>query len=442
MLWIFAIFTILLVVILVPYLIGSAKSQLQEMDDSLAIRMKQLKRDFQFQTKELKRRLDSGDLAESEWQTLTEELKKETALSLAGTEKAAAKGSAVQTPVVFAGLMVLIVAVAFVSYEYVGFQADQINQSSVIKLIKDDAEAIDKLRNRLRENPNQTSINDLYLALRSRVDLEPEAIDAWQQLTFFNASYGREEEALKTIRVAMRKHPESLDLKVDKAQLLTSTSDTQQIIEGHKLLGEVLEKDPNHQGALLIRGDSAFRIGMYDLAIASWESLKTSMQSNPQMTKALDDRIKMATDRKAGNVTEADSQAKPTQADGANAQELAESARPGIYVRVQIDETLMDRLDGNEDIFIFARAASGPPFPIAVVRTKVGDLMGPVQLNDSQAMQEQFALSKYDEITVSARISFSGTPSATKGDIQGNSEPIKRPFPAQPVTIILDQVVE
>ncbi len=442
MLWIFVIFTITLVSIMLPYLVGQAKQSLKEVDDSLAIRMKQLKRDFQFQTKELKRRLDSGDLAESEWQTLTDELKKETALSLAGTERAAKQGRSHATPVVLVTLLVLMGIIAYISYQYTGFQEQQINQSRLIKLVKNDANAITTLREQLRENPDQSKMTDLYLALRSRIDVAPESIEAWQQLSFFNASLGRDDEAMKTIDIAMRKHPDSLDLKVDKAQLLTNASDSQAIIEGHKLLGEVLRKDPNHQGALLIRGDSAFRVGMYDLAITSWESLKTGVQSNPEMTKALDERIEMATARKNGQISDLESSS-TDQTDSSEATKpLSDVNRPGVTVQIQIAEQLKDRLDGNEDIFIFARATSGPPFPIAVVRTKVGDLSGPVVLDDSRAMQAQYTLSKFDEITINARISFSGNATAASGDIQGSVASIKRPFPAEPITIMLDQVVE
>ena len=223
---------------------------------------------------------------------------------------------------------------------------------------------------------------------------------------------------------------------------MTSASDTKQIIEGHKLLGEVLARDPKHQGALLIRGDSAYRIGMYDLAIASWQALKSGVQSNPQMINALDERIRMATARNNGEVSENQATSGVDSQDKTENTTLNEASRPGVSVQIQIAEQLMDRLDGNEDIFIFARAASGPPFPIAVVKTKVGDLMGPIVLNDSQAMQAQYSLSKFDEITISARISFSGNATASTGDIQGSIAAIKRPFPAEPITLVLDQVVE
>jgi cytochrome c-type biogenesis protein CcmH len=79
---------------------------------------------------------------------------------------------------------------------------------------------------------------------------------------------------------------------------------------------------------------------------------------------------------------------------------------------------------------------------VAVAKLKVSDIRGPVLLDDRLAMQPQFKLSNYDAITITARISFSENATPTVGDIQGQSERVNRPFPAQPIAIVLNEVVE
>ena len=435
MLWVFTLFVIIAIAVIAPILLGQSKRAIQEMEASLDIRLRQLKRDFQFQNKELKRRLNQGDLDESEWQELSEELKKETASSLAGTERAVAQGSTKSAPIMFVALMLFVAAVAYMTYLTVGFGEQQIKQSQIVDSLLNNPSIIDDYRKQLDEDPSQEMINEYYLALRARVDLAPEDVNNWRDLTYFNANYGRQEQAMETLKVALKKHPQSVDLKVDKAQLLVMSSETQEIIEGHRLLSEILQQDPEQQRALLIKGDSAYRIGMYDIATQTWRKLKTTMQDNQAMLKALDDRINMAQQRQAGNVPE-------VAPDNGSPSELDNQSRPGVNVAVTIAPELMDRLDGNETMFIFARAENGPAIPVAVAKLKVGDIRGPVLLDDRLAMQPQFKLSNYDAITITARISFTENATPTAGDIQGQSERVTRPFPAQPVAVVLNEVVE
>jgi cytochrome c-type biogenesis protein CcmH len=445
MIWVFIVFTLIVIGFILPSLIAPAKKQIKEVESSLDIRMIQLKRDFQFQTKELKRRLESGDLDEQEWQQLTDELKRDTAQSIAGTEKAAKAGNTNTKPLVFAILTAVVVGVAYMTYQTAGFHNEQQLQADVIKFLKTDPQAIDTIRKNVSANPSQRYLEEYYLALRSRVELDPDNPDVWRDLSFFNANYGRNDEAMATLRVAMRKYPDDLDLKVDKAQLLSATSDTKQIIEGHKLLGEVLKENPNHQGALLVRGDSAYRIGMYDLAIKSWQTLATNMQDNAEMVTALNQRISSAEARLRGDMPdgiEAHSKAMATESKAAPpAPEPDSDSRPGVRVVLEIPGNIMDQLNGNEDIFVFARAVNGPPFPIAARRMKVADFRNEILLDDTTSMQAQFALSNYDEIQINARISLSGGPNASSGDIQGKIASLKRPFPAEPVTIVLSDIV-
>ena len=75
--------------------------------------------------------------------------------------------------------------------------------------------------------------------------------------------------------------------------------------------------------------------------------------------------------------------------------------------------------------FIFARAVNGPPPPVAVKRLRVSDLPTTITLSDADAMVPQFRMSLFPEITVSARISKSGQPTAQSGDFQSAVAPAK-----------------
>ena len=79
---------------------------------------------------------------------------------------------------------------------------------------------------------------------------------------------------------------------------------------------------------------------------------------------------------------------------------------------------LRDKAGPDDTVFIFAKAVSGPPMPLAVLRAKVRDLPMPFQLDDSQAMMPGVTLSSVPALVVGARISHSGNAMPASGDLQ------------------------
>jgi cytochrome c-type biogenesis protein CcmH len=74
---------------------------------------------------------------------------------------------------------------------------------------------------------------------------------------------------------------------------------------------------------------------------------------------------------------------------------------------------------------VFARAAQGPRMPLAIVRKQVKDLPTTVTLDDSTAMSPQMTISSVPEVVIGARVSKTGNASASSGDMQGLTQPLK-----------------
>jgi cytochrome c-type biogenesis protein CcmH len=90
-------------------------------------------------------------------------------------------------------------------------------------------------------------------------------------------------------------------------------------------------------------------------------------------------------------------------------------------------------------VFIYARAAEGPPMPLAVQRVKARELPVSFALDDAMAMAPGMELSAHARVIVTARVSKSGGATPQPGDLQGASAPVAND--ASGVTVLIDTEV-
>jgi len=107
---------------------------------------------------------------------------------------------------------------------------------------------------------------------------------------------------------------------------------------------------------------------------------------------------------------------------------------------VALDPALAAQAAPEDTVFIFARAAQGPPMPLAIVRLQVKDLPTDVTLDDSQAMMPAMKLSNYAEVVVGARVSKRGDALPASGDLQVLSDALQTQSTAA-VSLTIDQVI-
>ncbi|HXF44531.1 MAG TPA: hypothetical protein VNK91_00255, partial [Burkholderiaceae bacterium] len=115
------------------------------------------------------------------------------------------------------------------------------------------------------------------------------------------------------------------------------------------------------------------------------------------------------------------------------------TARPSVQGTVQLAPALAGKAAPTDTVFVFARAVDGPRAPLAVLKLQVKDLPAQFSLDDSLAMAPQFALSKFENVTIAARVSKSGRPEPASGDLEGASGAVK--VGARGVVVTIDRVV-
>jgi cytochrome c-type biogenesis protein CcmH len=123
----------------------------------------------------------------------------------------------------------------------------------------------------------------------------------------------------------------------------------------------------------------------------------------------------------------------------AKAEKKSVASASALRGTVSISPKVKDQASPDDTVFVFARAAEGPPMPLAVARVRVRDLPYRFSLDDSMAMAPQLKLSAFPKVVVTARISKTGNASAQPGDLQGASAPVANNAGA--VAVVIDGFV-
>ena len=112
-----------------------------------------------------------------------------------------------------------------------------------------------------------------------------------------------------------------------------------------------------------------------------------------------------------------------------------------ITVKVALNPKFKDQVGPQDTVFVFAKAAQGPPMPLAIMRLTASQLPASVTLTDGMGMLPNLTLSQFPQIVLGARISKSGNAMAQRGDLQTQSAAMTT-TQTEPVQLTIDQRVD
>lgn len=251
----------------------------------------------------------------------------------------------------------------------------------------------------------QTGTGTVLAKLKARTEADPEDGDAWLALAQSYRSQRDFTAASAAYAKAQSLLPPDADLLADYADAMAAAQDRRLDGEPIALVEQALQIDSDHPKALWLAATAALQRGDNAQAKTHWRHL--------QRLLPIDSPDRRIIDR---NLAALDGQSM----DPAPAQ--ADSAAPAmVRGRVDISPELRARVSDEDTVFIFARAADGPPMPLAVLRKQVRDLPFEFSLDDSLAMQPQLKLSGFEQVMLGARVSRSGTVTQQPG--QPSNEP-------------------
>lgn len=267
---------------------------------------------------------------------------------------------------------------------------------------------------------------EMIKGLQDRLEKNPNDGKGWGMLGRSYAVLGRFNESAAAYEKATNLIP-------DNAVLLVNYADVLAMVNGKSLQGKPLELlhsalkiDPNNTKALLLSGKAAYQIGDYAHAVAYFEKLLQLLPPNSPQAKQIQNNIAQVRAQQANPQP-------PTKGDVRPATSVVH-----ISGMVSLSPSLATKAAPTDTVFVFAKALSGPPMPIAVMRSKVKDLPLKFVLDDTMAMTPSMKLSNFKMVAVSAKISKSGNATPQSGDLRGEIASVK--VGADNVQLVIDKV--
>ena len=298
---------------------------------------------------------------------------------------------------------------------------------------QDLGQAIDKLAAKLKQNPGDAE----GWALLGRAYLETQR-------------FADARDALKHAHELVADDP---DVGVAYAEALTLASESHQFdAQARALIEAALKADPKNQRGIWLLGIADYQAGKFDAAIADWNLLLAQLPKDSTIAQSVRSQIARAEAARDGKPLPAETAAAEIPAAGETAQAeaplaatattAAATAADGAHltVKVTLDPNLTAQVSPADTVFVYAKAASGPPMPLAIQRLRADQLPATVVLTDGMGMLPSMKLSQFPQIILGARISKSGNAIAQAGDLQTVSKPLNVKTTA-PIALTIDQTV-
>ena len=259
--------------------------------------------------------------------------------------------------------------------------------------------------------PNE--LQAFALALRTKLDQSGDDEVAWMLLGRVAMSLNEFDMAMQSFDKVLKMNPDNKQVLISYSQVLLMEGSDANMSRAATMLSRVLKAEPTNIDAISLLALIAYERKDWLQAKTAFEVLLASMQQN-------DPRYSMIAERIAEIDAHLNNEQQVTNT------KLAEASSSEISITVDLDSALADSQPQNGTLFVFAKAASGPQMPLAVVKMTEYSFPLTVTLSDSNAMVEGLNLSSVDKIILTARLSQDATVVTSSGELEGKSDVLER----------------
>lgn len=257
---------------------------------------------------------------------------------------------------------------------------------------------------------SNNELQQFALALRTKLAEQGDDEIAWLLLGRVVMSLNDIEMGTQAFEKVIKINPNSVNGLVSYSQALLIEGSEGSINKAAKYLSKVLQLEPTNRDAISMLALIAYERGDWAEAKAAFELVLATLNETDPGYVAVKARI-----------AEIDEQLKSAN----NLQQNEALQGPSISVTIEISDELKTAVPENAVLFVFAKAVSGPPMPVAVVKLTEFTLPQTLILSDSNAMVEGLNLSSTPSIKLVARISQDENVAAAEGELQGESAALK-----------------
>ncbi|HTV86613.1 MAG TPA: tetratricopeptide repeat protein [Dyella sp.] len=276
-----------------------------------------------------------------------------------------------------------------------------------------------------------TDINKALDELRAHLASNPKDVQGWMLLAQAATEMQHMDEARDAFAHVLQVTPNDTTAMVGWAESDAALQPDHRIGDrAHELLEQAVKLEPDNQRGLWLLGISDFQQGHFADAAATWRVLQPQLQPGSNVAQAVAQQIALA-DARAGGT--------PASASRTGASSPVQAPAAALQVKVAIAPALKAKLATGDSLFVYARAPSGPPMPLAVARLSASQLPATVTLTDAMSMLPSMKLSSVPRVFVGARISHSGQAVARPGDLEGDAGVVAVDSKT-PVSILIDKV--
>jgi cytochrome c-type biogenesis protein CcmH len=265
--------------------------------------------------------------------------------------------------------------------------------------------------------------------LAAKLATTPDDGEGWALLARTYRAIDRFPEANEAYTRARALLPEDPDLLAEAAEAMGLSSNPRSLSgEPEKLVDRAIELSPTNQNALFLKGLARAQADDPAAAEATWERLLGLMEAGSPAQQAVVEQLNIVRNRLGKGPFEA---AAAAPAPAPAAEPVAAAAPPttanampganaaGIDVAIKVAPELADLVQPGDTLFVFARAESGPPAPLAIQRRPASELPLTLRLDESMGMIAGMSLAQFPRVVIGARLSRSGNAQPQPGDLEG-----------------------
>ncbi len=269
-----------------------------------------------------------------------------------------------------------------------------------------------KLMSSSSEPLSDQEMEDLTLALRTRLHYQPEDSTGWLLLGRIALANRDVSTAIDSMEKSFNLEPKDPDIMLGYAQALMLSQEEMDQNTARSLLGQLVQQDRVDLRVFSLLAFDAFERQDYPAAIKYWGVMQ-------QMIGPEDSRYEMLS----------------RSIDSARKQ-MGEAVSPDKSVAVTISLAPEAQVDPNAVLIVSVHRADGSPMPVAAARYPLASFPRTVVLDDGNAMMQGSKLSSLDKLLVRVRVDSDGNVATRDHDWHGESGVVEF---GQPVEVIINK---